>query len=68
MWVRLPTWLPLRPTLQGAIMSTLFYEPSTRTRLSFERRAGRQVMLGSLQGLHWVCAAAALDGQPGAAT
>lgn len=25
--------------LQGAIMSTLFYEPSTRTRLSFERRA-----------------------------
>jgi aspartate carbamoyltransferase catalytic subunit len=27
--------------LQGAIMSTLFYEPSTRTRLSFESAMAR---------------------------
>ncbi len=31
--------IPKVPTLRGATVATLFYEPSTRTRLSFERAA-----------------------------
>lgn len=31
--------IPKVPTLQGATVATLFFEPSTRTRLSFERAA-----------------------------
>ena len=29
---------PNRKTLDGRVIATLFFEPSTRTRLSFERR------------------------------
>ena len=36
----------LQPTLQGRILATLFYEPSTRTRLSFE--AAMQKLGGSV--------------------
>lgn len=36
----------LRPSLQGRILATLFYEPSTRTRLSFE--AAMQKLGGSV--------------------
>lgn len=36
----------LRPNLQGRILATLFYEPSTRTRLSFE--AAMQKLGGSV--------------------
>lgn len=32
---------PESKCLEGAVMSTLFYEPSTRTRLSFEAAMGR---------------------------
>jgi len=32
---------PNRPILQGKIVASLFFEPSTRTRLSFESAAGR---------------------------
>lgn len=48
---------------QGAIMSTLFYEPSTRTRLSFERQARHAKHtcwgggLGGASGLLPVCRA-----------
>ena len=31
--------IPKVPTLRGATVATLFFEPSTRTRLSFERAA-----------------------------
>lgn len=40
-------WRDLRPDLAGRILSVLFFEPSTRTRLSFESamlRLGGQVM------------------------
>ncbi len=31
-----PIWTPQAPSLQGRVLGTLFFEPSTRTRLSFE--------------------------------
>ncbi len=34
-------WFPNRELLKGRVIATLFYEPSTRTRLSFETAANR---------------------------
>ncbi|MDJ0523384.1 MAG: aspartate carbamoyltransferase [Planctomycetota bacterium] len=31
-----PTWAGIEPSLQGRVLGVLFFEPSTRTRLSFE--------------------------------
>lgn len=31
-----PTFAPIEPSLQGRVLGVLFFEPSTRTRLSFE--------------------------------
>ncbi len=49
---------------QGAIMSTLFYEPSTRTRLSFERQAGCSENR-ALRGMSISCMASAAGGSGG---
>lgn len=49
---------------QGAIMSTLFYEPSTRTRLSFERQAGCSENR-ALRGMSISCTASAAGGSGG---
>ena len=44
---------PNRRLLQGKVVATLFFEPSTRTRLSFETAANR---LGTLEVMnHGIC-------------
>ena len=40
------------PTLRGKTVITLFYEPSTRTRTSFEIVAKR-LSAASFPGIHW---------------
>lgn len=60
---------PESQQLQGAIMSTLFYEPSTRTRLSFESAMSRLggIVLSTESAGEYSSAAKGetLEGEPG---